>query len=68
MIALTWWQLAMLVFGINLASAISAEIRATITHYRHTCPGKRTLPRTGLEVRCSKTLTDRECPDHGRVR
>jgi hypothetical protein len=64
MVTLTWLQLAALVFGTHIGSALANIIR----DYRRTCPRRRMLPLSQIEVRCFNRLHHGRCTEHGQVR
>lgn len=68
MITLTWWQLVGLILLNHVLISLASGIISTIRWYRRTCPKRRTLALSQIDVRCSVVLNNRECPDHGRVR
>lgn len=67
MITLTWWQLVGTILLNHVLISLASGIVSTIHQYRRSCPQRVTLP-SGGTMRCFKRLTNRECPDHGRVR
>jgi hypothetical protein len=68
MITLTTWQFVATIVGSYVAISLLSAIIGVVKDYHRTCPRKRMLPVSQIQVRCFKRLDHGECPDHGKVR